>query len=39
MAEEIVHVFRCTDEGGERTVPAGSRIVLLFGWWAKIEVW
>jgi hypothetical protein len=35
MAEEIVHVFRCTDEGGERAVPAGSRIVLLFGWWTK----
>ena len=32
MAEEIVHLFRCADEGGESTVPAGSRIVLLFGW-------
>lgn len=35
MAEEIVHVFSCMDEGGETTVPAGSRIVLLFGWAAK----
>jgi hypothetical protein len=35
MAEEIVHLFRCADEGGESTVPAGSRIVLLFGWVAK----
>jgi len=35
MAEEIVHMFRCADEGGETTVPAGSRIVLLFGWGAK----
>ena len=35
MAEEIVHLFRCADEGGESTVPAGSRIVLLFGWLAK----
>jgi hypothetical protein len=35
MAEEIVHVFRCMGEGGETTVPAGSRIVLLFGWGAK----
>lgn len=35
MAEEIVHVFSCTDEGGETTVPAGSTIVLLFGWVAK----
>jgi len=36
MAEEIVHVFSCTfDEGGQTSVPAGSRIVLLFGWGAK----
>jgi hypothetical protein len=35
MAEEIVHLFRCADEGGKTTVPAGSRIVLLFGWVAK----
>lgn len=35
MAEEVVHLFRCADEGGESTVPAGSRIVLLFGWLAK----
>jgi hypothetical protein len=35
MAEVVVHVFSCMDEGGERTVPAGSRIVLLFGWLAK----
>lgn len=35
MTEEIVHVFSCMDEGGETTVPAGSRIVLLFGWAAK----
>ncbi|HET9778427.1 MAG TPA: hypothetical protein VFP81_03980, partial [Propionibacteriaceae bacterium] len=36
MAEEVVHVFSCTFEGGgETTVPAGSRIVLLFGWAAK----
>jgi hypothetical protein len=35
MAEEIVHLFRCADEGGKSTVPAGSRIVLLFGWAAK----
>jgi len=36
MAEEVVHVFSCSDaEGGKRTVPAGSRIVLLFGWAAK----
>jgi hypothetical protein len=35
MAEEIVHLFRCADEGGETTVPAGSRIVPLFGWVAK----
>jgi hypothetical protein len=35
MAEEIVHVFKCSAEGGESTVPAGSRIVLLFGWAAK----
>jgi hypothetical protein len=35
MAEEIIHLFRCADEGGKSTVPAGSRIVLLFGWSAK----
>jgi hypothetical protein len=36
MAEEVVHVFSCTFEGGgQTTVPAGSRIVLLFGWAAK----
>jgi hypothetical protein len=35
MAEEIIHLFRCADEGGKNTVPAGSRIVLLFGWSAK----
>jgi hypothetical protein len=36
MAEAIVHVFSCTfEEGGETTVPTGSRIVLLFGWAAK----
>jgi hypothetical protein len=36
MAEEIIHVFSCSAEGGgETTVPAGSRIVLLFGWAAK----
>ena len=36
MAEEVVHVYRCTDqEGGKRTVPAGSRIVLQLGWAAK----
>ena len=35
MAEEIIHLFLCADEGGKSTVPAGSRIVLLFGWSAK----
>jgi hypothetical protein len=35
MAEKIVHVFSCSAEGGQTTVPAGSRIVLLFGWGAK----
>jgi hypothetical protein len=36
MAEVTVHVFSCTfEEGGQTTVPAGSRIVLLFGWAAK----
>jgi hypothetical protein len=34
MAEEIiVGVFACTfGEGGETTVPAGSRVVLALGW-------
>ena len=35
MAEEVVHVNEC--KGGKTTVPAGSRIVLLFGWKAKNE--
>ena len=35
MAEVIVRVFRCMGEGGATTVPAGSRIVLMFGWAAK----
>jgi hypothetical protein len=39
MAEEIiVEVFPCTyeeDQGGECTVPAGSRVVLALGWGAK----
>ena len=37
MAEEIiVRLFSCTYlEGGECTVPAGSRVVLRFGWVAK----
>src|SRR5215204_896419 len=35
MAEVIVSVASCVEEGGERTVPAGSRIVLRFGWAAK----
>jgi hypothetical protein len=36
MAEVIVRAFPCTFEGGgETTVPAGSRIVLLFGWAVK----
>ena len=34
MAEEIV-VFECDAQGGQRTVPAGSRIVLLLAWGAK----
>jgi hypothetical protein len=37
MAEKIVvDVFPCTfAEGGESTVPAGSRVVLALGWVAK----
>jgi hypothetical protein len=37
MAEEIiVELFSCTfGEGGEWTVPAGSRVVLMLGWGAK----
>jgi len=37
MAEEvIVELFPCTfAEGGEWTVPAGSRVVLMLGWGAK----
>jgi hypothetical protein len=35
MAEVIVGLVSCDEEGGERTVPAGSRIVLRFGWAAK----
>jgi hypothetical protein len=35
MAEVIVLVGSCVVEGGERTVPAGSRIVLRFGWAQK----
>lgn len=37
MAEEIiVALFPCTfGEGGESTVPAGSRVVLALGWVAK----
>jgi|SRR5215211_4278668 len=35
MAEVIVSVASCVEEGGERTVPAGSRIVLRFGWAQK----
>jgi hypothetical protein len=37
MAEEsIVELFPCTyGEGGEWTVPAGSRVVLMLGWGAK----
>jgi hypothetical protein len=35
MAEAVVHLFSCADEGGQTTVPAGSTIVLLFGWAAK----
>ena len=37
MAEDIiVELFPCTfAEGGERTVPAGSRVVLMLGWGAK----
>jgi hypothetical protein len=38
MAEVIVPVFPCTDDsGGETTVPAGSRIVLRFGWVVKTK--
>ena len=37
MAEEVVvALFPCTyEEGGECTVPAGSRVVLIVGWAAK----
>jgi len=37
MAEEIiVRLFSCTyEEGGECTVPAGSKVVLMLGWVAK----
>ena len=37
MAEEIiVELFGCTfGDGGERKVPAGSRVVLVLGWAAK----
>jgi hypothetical protein len=37
MAEEvIVEVFPCTfGDGGESTVPAGSRVVLALGWASK----
>jgi hypothetical protein len=35
MAEQIVYVIRCVDAGGATTVPAGSQIVLVFGWKAK----
>ena len=37
MAEEIiVGLFPCTfGDGGERKVPAGSRVVLVLGWAAK----
>ena len=37
MAEQsVVDVFPCTfGEGGESTVPAGSRVVLALGWAAK----
>jgi hypothetical protein len=34
MAEEIVHVFGCMNDGGS-AVPAGSRVVLALGWVAK----
>ena len=36
MAEEIVNPFFCMDEGGS-TVPAGSRVVLRFGWGTKTK--
>ena len=40
MAEEIiVEVFPCTGEGGDWTVPAGSRVVLALGWLTKIKAW
>ncbi len=36
MTEEIVGLFPCTfGQGGQCTVPAGSRVVLTIGWAAK----